>query len=368
MTARMIAGDFASGLITVRNLPVESGDVTLTLGEKTKIKAVVKVPLIDPLTSTPIQSGVIRPYQSFICLVENDVIIDGGIVTGESYSSTDRKVTWQGGGMLTYFGRRFVIPTLSGGETPSDKTVTFEDLSLQTIMKRVVEQAQAWGVNPPPIVFEDDVAGSSQKTYQGADYRTVSKALQDLSELDGGPDFRFRPRIKSTDASKVEWVLETGDPELSAAVDHVWDLSAIAPSASAIQVDRGGDTLATHGYVTGDNGLEKIAVDTTLTAAGYPMLEARESRSGVSVEATAQSYADAIVASGRFLTEAWRFTARRDSTPKLEDVRPGDYARLNVKGDPYIADGTYRVRVIQIKVPFGGDTFDVACAPERVVA
>lgn len=371
MAGYLIGGRFLSGEILVRRVVPANVSVELTLNAADAINADVRLPLVDPATGVALDlPNVLLPQRDFVGWVENGAVLAAGQIQGDPFAFP-RSSSIVGKGAWEYFEKRVVLPVLDPLELPSDVTSEWTDLSLRTIVKRLVQQACSWPSANLPIDYEADIAGSNVRTYPGADLTWVGQALQNLTEVEDGPDIAFRPKL-SVDRRYVRWDLLTGDPDLTqAGADHYWDLSAPGPYAALEALDRDGRDLATHAWGIGatdevtEERIEAKASSSALTAAGFPMMETVENRSSVILEGTLQSYVDEAVVRYSAMTETFRFRAKRNQRPVLGSYWPGDWAKLKIGPNPRIPAGTYRVRIVRISFAAEGDV-SIECAPERV--
>ncbi|WP_100813002.1 hypothetical protein [Microbacterium lacus] len=113
--------------------------------------------------------------------------------------------------------------------------------------------------------------------------------------------------------------------------------------------------------------LEARASSTALLSAGFPMLEAVESRNSVLRASTLQAYADEGVARGSGHVETFEIVARRDRVPKLGTYWPGDYALVRTAKTARLPAGRYRVRIVRVAFSKTG-MVTLECAPERIAS
>lgn len=385
MTTTLIGGDLLTGLVRVRNIPARAATVTTGI-ESASLNMTVRLPAIDPTTGRVLDiAEQLVPGKSFIGFVQDGEIVDAGPLWVDEFTFDTRQHLMQATGLEGYFDYRYVVPLLDPGQPHADVTSEFTGVSLRTQAKRLVELCQEW-TPTLPLVFEDDEAGSSVRTYPGSDLMRVRDALRNLSGVIGGPEIRFRPRFKVTgggiDRQYVEWELVTGDPLLiQAGQPHVWDASVIGSRVKGAKLRRDATALATDAFVNGatilieeevegeplstSELLAATATDDTLLDAGFPRMQSAQTRYSVIEQSTLQSHADGDVALGRFMLETWQFQARKDSTPTLGTYRPGDMARLVIGPNGRIAPGSYPVRIVEIQATLG-PWVTITCAPERV--
>jgi hypothetical protein len=255
-----------------------------------------------------------------------------------------------------------------------------DGLHLRTIAKRLVQQAQTWTAGSVPVVFEDDFPGDAQRTYLGHELHVVEEKLKQLSEVIGGPDIMFNPRYTSSARTHIEWLMETGNPELTnVGAPHKWDASGLPnPAIRGASVTRDASVLTTDNYQTGSvpDGdeanpdpypLMAKSVDTFLTDSPrlFPRLETSADRSSVINLPVLQSYADQATVTGRAYIETWKFDAKKDVTPEIGTYRVGDRAVLVTKNDPMVGSGENVLRILEVKSTLGDPFAPLVFAPAR---
>lgn len=373
-----LAGDLKTGLIRVRNIPVSSGTAEAALNNAGTINCTVKLPMVDPQTSVSLDfTDIIVPGKSFLAYEENGKIINAGPIWSDNFDVDSKRLQISAAGMRSYFDYRFVIPLLNDADmtdVPTKHTTVYTNLSLRTIAKRIVQQAVAWTNGHVPIVFEPDVPGDAQREYPGGQFHVVNEKLSQLSEVENGPDIMMTPRF-SEDKNYVEWVLETGDPELRQdGPDHIWDTTVISPSVQNASLRRSAVGLVTDSYQQGSDQKETNdndpimakSWDPTLTNIGYVRFEDYENRASVEKITTLQEHADEKVFLGRYHMETWQFDTRNDSEPTIQTVAVGDYGILRVKGLGRISDGDHQIRVMRVNANVESAFSTYYCAPARV--
>lgn len=378
MTTTLIGGDLLTGLVRVRNIPARAATVTTGI-ESASLNMTVRLPAVDPTTGRVLDlAGQLVPGKSFIGFVQNGEIIDAGPLWTDEFTFDTRQHFMQATGLEGYFDYRYVVPLLDPDETHADVTSEFTGVSLRTQAKRLVQLCQEWTPSLP-LVFENDEAGSSVRTYPGVDLMRVSDALRNLAGVIGGPEIRFRPRFKTVgsevDRQYVEWQMITGDPLLmQSGQPHVWDASVIGSRVKNVKLKRDATGLATDAFLNGatlppsdeteEVQLAATASSATLLSAGFPRMQVAETRYSVVEQATLQSHADGHVDIGQFMLETWQFQVRKDATPALGGYRPGDMARLVIGPNGRVPAGSYDVRIVEISADLG-PWVTVQCATER---
>lgn len=346
---RVLLGDVRTGR-SLKDLPV----VTMSWEKRRNRAETVRatVDLLDPDVRALDLRSAATAGKSFLAVVENDTFMAAGQVWPYGYDGDTGHLDLAASGLWSYFDNRTVLP--AGTTNPAGADTAYTALEFGTIAKRLVQQANGWAGAGLPIVFEADRVGTHDKTYAGIDLKIVGTVLQQLTQLNGGPDLEFSPRWQ-WDRLGVEWLLRTGtdaQPRLGAATIHRWDYTYGMPEGAVRNLKTNGDAslLASQAWATGgrsgDKTLVSRAVDTTLTDAGYPLLEAVDTtHSTVTDQATLDGYASELVRVGKITPEFWTFQVRADAPPLVGVYGIGDTVRLQVARDPYIRDGSYLMTI-----------------------
>jgi hypothetical protein len=319
----------------------------------------------------------VEPARCFLAVLEGDTVLEAGPIWWHDYNDDRGVLTVRAGSMRSIFDHRAVIGLLASwpGGKPARWQVTYGGLSLGTIAKRLVAQAQAFTGGALPIDFQDDEAGEHERTYKGNEIATVLSRLDQLSGVQDGPDISFDPYL-TPDRQGVRWNMRTGtnaDPLLhQAGDDHVWDAIVPRGGLSGISVRRDATKVASRAWETGAGIDEALlmayATDPTLTDRGWPLLESIDQRSTVEEQRTLDAWARGDLAAAARPWQTWSFRARADQSPRLGTYRPGDFSRVWVpKNHPYLGltlggGQHYRARIMTVRGNV--DEFvDVTCMP-----
>jgi hypothetical protein len=305
--------------------------------------------------------NVATPGKAFLAVIENDVIMEAGPIWTHEYDRDDGTLVLAAAGLWSYFDHRVLVPVLATGQSPVGADTNLSNLTLGTIAKRLVQQAQTHTGGNVPVVFlpdEVDPNPTNERNYLGADLGLVGDRLEDLTNVIGGPDIDFAPRF-TPDRLGIEWVMRTGtkaQPQLSANTSHVWDISVAQTSVRKLKVRRTAEKLVARAWATGGRQSDTVMTsrydNPTLTDAGFPLLESVDSsHSSVSVQSTLDDYAREAARVGYKPISFWSFEVRADASPQVGVYQIGDYCRLKLKGDPYLPDNVtdgHQRRIVSI--------------------
>lgn len=303
------------------------------------------------------------PGRSILACATGDVVLAAGPVWAHTYSRPNKTLQLHAAGMWSYFDHRYVIPIVAAtigvdqftipDPSAAGKTMPNPDvgtyltaLEYGTIAKRWVQQAQAWTGGNVPIVFEPDRVGTRERNFEGADFKKVGTVLSQLTQIEDGPDIRFMPRL-TADRLGIEFALQTGTDAnpLLAGGPHLWDVTAPESAVSEFEVNVDASRMTSVGWVTGGRSADTVlvarSIDTTLTDAGYPLLESLDSsHTSVSEQSTLDNYAGEATLLGRGPLETWDFTVETNRQPYLGSYWEGDWCTLTIAGyDPETGEG-----------------------------
>lgn len=371
---RLLAGDLSTGLIKVRNIPATRGDVMTAIGEAGTITCVVKYPLVDPNTGVTIAlSNLIAPAKSFLAFEDdNGNIINAGPIWYENFDFDASEYTLTAAGLASYYDYRKVLPALNDAlstDTPIGHDTSIVNFDLATIAKKLVQQAHTWSHGSMNVVFPADVVSTNYRNMLGVDIESLGDNLAGISGVQNGPDIDFRPRY-SSDGNHIEWVMTMGTPlTQSPGADWIWDTTVPTPSVKGLNISRDGTVLVTDAYEVGTIDttttlpLMAKSVDTTLTALGYPRMEAVDQRPTVIDVPTLTAHAAEDTFSGRFYLETWKFQASRSVYPVLGSYHSGDYATMILKDNGYKTAGRYRMRITRITAHIDSQFVELETTP-----
>lgn len=292
--------------------------------------------------------------KSYLAVAENDVILNAGPIWQHQYNRDTGELQFTAAGLWSYFDHRVLIPVLANGQTPLDVDSLYENMSLATIAKRLVAQAQTHTGGNVPVVLPADISGSETREWPGADLTLIGDALGDLVSVENGPEIDFQPRWRS-DRLGIEWVMRTGtpsQPQLYGMTTHVWDYSVPQPSIKGLQVTRDGSKVTGRGWAASGSASDATMFssysNTSLLNQGYPLLEVVETARDVDEQGQLDSYVRELARTGSKPREFWSFQVQADQSPLIGEYAKGDYCVVKMRRDHYIPDGEYRRRITNL--------------------
>lgn len=377
MAITLFGGDLRTGLIRVRNIPASAGALSVVLGGAGTVGCTAPLPMKSPATDAVVPLwDLLQPAKSFLGWEENGKILNAGPIWNTAYNIDSGKMAINAAGLRSYWQFRFVLPALiEAGVLPEGHDTVLTAMSYRTIMKRLVQQAQEWTGGSVPVVLEPDFPGTNERTYRGHELHVVDEKLKQLSEVENGPDLMFNPRYTTSARTHIEWVMETGDPELTSTTPHKWDMTGLPrPAVKGASVTRDGSVLTNRNYQTGGSEegdldqeypLMAMAADGDLLAQGFPVLESDYDRTSVTELDTLQKYANQDVITGRKMLETWKFSTRKTIVPRIGDFKVGDKAVVATKDDPALGTDEHELRIMEFSSRIGDGFASVTCMPRR---
>ena len=363
-----IIGDLLTGR-RIQTLPVKSGSWSDVLNDSGSISCTVT--LRDPDVARLGLRESAKPGKAFLAAIDGDIVLQAGPIVSHSWSSPS-DLTLTGAGMWSYFDRVMVIPDLPVGVLPTDPTAnTSFTSSLQGAARGLVAQHLGRVDGDVPVIVPAAVAGSMVRDYSGADLTPLGQRLRELTQVEGGPDIRFQPRL-TVDRLGIEWVMLIGTPSqplLFSAVEPVFTVGVPGSPVSGFSVKADGSRVAGRVYASGgrssDEALIAIGSNGDLSAQGFPLLERVDSsRATITLLSTLQGFADELAMRADSTVETWQFTHRTEERPFLAGYSVGDFAKVRIVEDLYTPPGEYRLRILSRSGDAEGRVVSVKFQPE----
>lgn len=311
---------------------------------------------------------------SYVADDGTETFLEGGPLWTTKYSRASGELTLAGSGLWTYFDHRKLVPVLAAGETAATAGLSYTGLPLALIAKRLVEAAQAHTGGTLPIVLPDDESlgvGNHDRTYPGYELGWVGERLNQLTEVEDGPEVQFVPRRRVDDPRYLEWVMVVGTTATDSMIyrpgaPHLIDASAPESPLRDLTISADGSAMAERVWAAGQGEAEGrpivSASDPFLLNLGYPLLESElTSTDTTELETTLGAQVEEALAQSARPVETWEVSVSRDGRRHVGLIRPGDWARLRLAGDVYQPDGEYQMRITSMS---GGDeTIALALQP-----
>jgi hypothetical protein len=204
----------------------------------------------------------------------------------------------------------------------------------------------------PITVNDPGGVGVEYRTYYGYDLGDAWTALTNLSQEDQGPEIRLDPQVNpGSDGMYLSWTAQIGTPYVGRSTAP-WVFDSDVNSLVGLDMDASNQAFGAWSAGTG-SGPDKLvahATDTTaVTSIGYPMLELVDSSHASEVlPAIVADYAAAYLAAYKQPTTTLNVQVPTDADPTVGNYRVGEDFAVDIRGDPFIPDGTYRRRIAAI--------------------
>ena len=391
----IILGELRTGRRLVA-VPVAAADWSISAGGAGSISASIPLTAAEfqrlERTVSPAPAGVVRwrpgrgqrsdirvatePTRVFMAVVAGERVIEAGPVWQRSMDRASGRLEVRATGLRAVFDHRLLLSHQIAWGTAgavASSSLSWSGLSLGTIAKRLVPAALAHTGGDLPIVLPPDEAGGHERTYPGSDLATVEQRLRELSEVQGGPEIAFDPRM-TADRMGIEWVMRVGtaaDPTLhQAGIDWALDTSAPRGSVADFSVTEDASSVAVRAFAKGSGTdeatlISRPATRPDLIAAGYPLLESARSYSSVIEQPTIDGHAAADLEGNDRPWQTWSLRVQADE--RVGQYRPGDWWSIRVGEDMVLLDpGMYRTRLASMKGAVGSAFVDLSMVPMEV--
>lgn len=229
--------------------------------------------------------------------------------------------------------------------TGGDLTITSRSYSgaVRAILSRAMQWSAEWTL---PIDLPADGAGSYSAVREWWRFLTIDDLLSEVEEQ--GVEIDFRPYLDGS--GKLRYQTLVAQPVVGASTDvpvtvtdsRVTNLESTTDSSRRVT-----------GVIVAGEGTE--AATTTVWAGNgagtnpIPIRDVYRSQKDIGDVAKLQSIANSIYAESMNAVEQWSFNLQlsEEFTPDLATI--GRVLRMDVRGDPWIADNMYPNRVIALR-------------------
>jgi hypothetical protein len=361
-------------------LPVSTASWTLTVNADEQVTCSIpaRAKITDDLriweTTALARTGLL--------VVVDDIPVAAGPIWKRRYTQGGT-IELTAGGLRSYWARRILLPVAARTTPLVDPTTGDPTASLNfsasgmdygTVAKRYIELVTAWPNGNIPLVLPADRVGTRIDTVAAVDLKTVKTLLDNLQNLERGPDIAFRPRW-SANGLGIYWEMQTGtedNPRLgnTDATLSTWTVGAPVGGAFGLTVDEDGSRLTEEVFALGGGSADKVVAarsrNPALANAGTPLLQGVDKgHNDATLQARVQSYADQGAYLGQYTSSFWSMQVRaiERGTPVLGDYWLGDLATIVVdEAEPVIPAGNYVRRISSISGDATGDSFSLTFA------
>lgn len=331
----------------IRRIPVGSG----TTWDKV-INAPGSYSLAVPRFTLARQSelhALARPWEVAVAIMRGRRILQAGPVVRRPWN---KRLKLDGAGYWRYMEKRLVLnhalasmqidgEILIDEENPAPEWVMSLTGSYPDIAVKLLTETAKWQgipVDTPPLT-----GGINIRNYYGFDLATVATRLKQLTELEGGPELRFDPYLR-TDGG-IRWRLE-GDIEIVDRV-HEWNTAIPGQGINVVALDDDGSGIATDGWGQGGRN------DDILLMTRYQMPAAQLGKLPLLQEAlTSHSTVSEIQTLRGHTTNMVRRSVNTYGQVQLEAplryvVEPGDWIDLRTE-TPYLGRTQLPLKVVGV--------------------
>lgn len=340
----------------------------------------VTLNLRDPSLQRLDPYALTTPGKTCIAVLEGDSVMAHGPIWARRYDRDKGTLELGASGMLSYWDHRLILPAVAKTygldqwiiPDPADPTKTipnpalastYTGIWLGTIVKRVIQQAQAYVGGNVPLVFQDDEVDGNpdhNRTIEGTEFRLIGDFIRDTSKANGGPEFNFQGKL-TADRMGIETLFQAGtvaNPLITSPSLLRWSITAPNTPVSNFQATETAEGMTSLSWQTGGRKENTVMVgrayDQTLIDAGFPLFETLDSsHTDESDQAKLDGFAAAEVANRPI--ETWSFDVDMRKPPLPSAYNVGDFANLKIDrydpkkrvGDPFYRDGgTFTRRIV----------------------
>ena len=308
-----------------------------------------------------------RDWRNLGTALKHSIAIDvngkllGGPIMPHDFDDAGGRLKLTARGLRVLFAHRSILPlaaltqslTLPSGLPDTTLDSTWSGFDLGTIAKKIGVQACTWpGWTDIPIVWPDDRAGTNERTYPAIERKNVDDAWSDLSDVQNGPDIRFRLERNGPDAFR--WVFETGtqeQPRLEGADVFGWEVGQASGLSVKTNPTRMGSVAWSQGGRAYDTTLVRMMYDPHLIDRGVPLLELETgASSNVVLAETLDAWNAETLRTAAKPWEFWSFKVPADASPLPFEYGPGCLVDVIVTEDApvagwYVPAGAYQRRI-----------------------
>jgi hypothetical protein len=298
----------------------------------------------------------LSPWWAGVVLLWDRTPVVAGPIISRPYENSDF-ISLSCGGIRSVLAKRFVTQEFSDwDQLPKVGHLGWKNLSLGTIAKRVVEASQNKQGGKLPISYAlPDIAGIHERNYEGFNVANLSAddVLTKLSNVAGGPDIMFKPRLLQDSVLTFDlWTGTDTQPRIYQKQTPVWDATPVRGSISGLNFITTGSYQTDRVYAVGtgqDQGtVIKVATDYTMVNLQYPLLESHISYSDSEDPQVVLGHAQSnLKANNGPLTEV-QMSVRGDGEIPFGQFWPGDLVQVVTKGWLAIPDGTTQMRLLSM--------------------
>lgn len=283
-------------------------------------------------------------------VLRDGVPLWSGIVWTRAVDPGTNALTVSGEGMLSYFRRFLIYHTKDYSAT--DQIGIAEDLLTWAMTRTGCAQVHIDGSVTSGVTRD--------RRYYKTDYKPVGEAIEQLSAVIDGFDFRFAPEWS---AGSLRTTFFAAYPATGRATEHVLELGS---NVNLLSEKSDGTNVTTTNWATGvgtgRSMLRKWSVDVSQLGT-IPLLHGVRAYSDVSVASTLQAHADLDAQRGKVPLSHIELELLAGKLPRIGSYIVGDRVRVKGTMGYWSVDDTYRITQQAVSVDSSGETVRVSLAP-----
>ncbi|WP_120338136.1 hypothetical protein [Cryobacterium soli] len=294
-----------------------------------------------------------QPWARTLAIDEDGVVIYAGIIAKRPYKWKVWQIKVTHVDVREIFRRRFPFGVKSYWENlntlPGKLVLT--NLSQRAVVARILQESLV-GPFPTyslPIVLPSATeAGSVTVTYENYLLRTTFDLLEDIQNMDRGPDIDFVPRWSTSNT--LEWVAEVGTPSVphltKGSID--FNLTVRDPKLFDVTYDEDATDQLTGIFSVGTGSEVDMAVggDGMGYSATTPALDVVQRNKAEANPDILASFSRAGLTTLAHPTVQIGVSMNSVAERNLATMPVGTMLRINFKDDPWIPDGWKETRAI----------------------
>lgn len=322
----------------------------------------VATPLTDRATATKVREWAERWYCS-VAILWDDVVCQAGPITqNPEFGFIDEmpvvivtgKGFWENLNQRVLHERNWNPALVPITDPTADLSITnsLGNIAITIVFHGTTMVYRPGSGLPLDMAALDPAGGTNVRNYRGYETASVGQRLQELTQVENGPDIYFRPSLTTVSGVRYirhlmmagfPYLVQGGAPPLFDLGSSMADLGIVADSSPLITTSfvkgTGNEAGQLYGYATSAD----------LTTKGWPLLDQVDSsHSSASDPTTLSSWARANVAQYSRKVEQWKPRIRLDSEPMFGTYVPGHFGSYVVNDHPWIPDGTYTSRILGV--------------------
>lgn len=300
-----------------------SGQATFTLADLGVVAAV--------------SNGHLNVLQRCLVVEFNGNVIYAGLIWDSTYDRDTKRLSVSHSDIWSVWAVRMIAQDRTG--TIATWKQPFLGFSYRTLAKKLIQLGTTGPGRFIPIVYEPDVAGTEDRTYYGYNLDMVIDTIEELMNLDNGPDIDFRPEWDG--AGGIRWQMVTGNLSGNGGVIEV-NFSADNPEATGLVEKVSSREKATQVFGIGEGaGIDMLVRVGSGVLVDFAVERAEQSKN-IKSGTQLQEFVQGELRSRIPLIYQYEMSIQNTSpviqgTPAT--MRPGLIVRWYIKDDPKITKG-----------------------------